>query len=318
MTSPSVIAFGECMVELSRTVIGTRSWQLAFGGDSFNVAAYMARLGCEVGYMTAIGTDEFSRDMRAGFVEEGVDVSRVLVHPERIVGLYAIRVDEGGERSFTYWRSQSAARAFFDCPGAGEAMRSAEHAKLLYLSGITLSLFDAVGRARVEALAAAVRRNGGKVAFDTNYRARGWSSPETARAALLSFARNADILLPTLEDDQALFGDKDAAACIRRWQQVGVKEVAVKLGVDGCVAAADGTVEAVPAPERLQARDTTGAGDSFNAAYLASRLAGLDVVAAGTSANRLAGAVVRHPGALIPKVMMPIGVVHSRPEPCVR
>lgn len=303
---PRVHSIGECMVELSRTVLGGRSWNLGHGGDSYNVAAYMNRLGCDVAYVTALGSDEFSADLRAAFTEEGVDTRHVLSHPTRTVGLYAIRVDERGERSFTYWRGESAARALFECDGVAAAMADARTTNCLYVSGITLSLFGIAGRMELEQTAAAVRRNGGIVAFDTNYRPRGWASVEAARAAITDFARHASILLPTLEDDQALFGDRDADSCAARWHGLGVGEVVVKLGSDGAYVSADGRGIQVRPTEVFEARDTTGAGDSFNAGYLSARLGGHSPEAAAQRGNMLAGVVVRHAGAIIPKLAMPL------------
>lgn len=294
------------MVELSRTVLGGRSWNLGHGGDTYNVAAYMNRLGCAAAYVTALGSDEFSADLRAAFVEEGVDTRHVLYHPTRTVGLYAIRVDERGERSFTYWRGESAARALFDCPGAAEAMADARTSDCLYVSGITLSLFGIAGRMELEQTAAAVRRNGGMVAFDTNYRPRGWANVEAARAAMTDFARHASIILPTLDDDRALFGDSDAPSCASRWHDLGIGEVVVKLGSDGAYVSADGRGIRVRPAEIFEARDTTGAGDSFNAGYLSARLTGHGPEEAVQRGHKLAGVVVRHAGAIIPKLAMPL------------
>ncbi len=323
MTSPRVVAFGECMLELGRTVLGGKSWQLGVAGDSYNVAAYLRRLGADVAYMTALGTDQFSDDMRAVWAAETVDTALVVSHPKRIPGLYAITLDSAGERSFTYWRGQSAARAFFECSGASTALRAAGSADLLYISGITLSLFTEAERERVAMLAAGVQRRGGKVAFDTNYRVRGWDDTVTARRAIEGFARHADILLPTFSDDQALFADASPAACARRWLALaatggGPGEVVVKLGEAGALVA-DGAGETPVAAEKVAAvRDTTGAGDAFNAAYLAARLAGLDPVAAARCGARLAARVVQHSGAIIDRMAMPIHILPAGCAPWVK
>ena len=279
---------------------------MGHGGDSYNVAAYMNRLGCDATYVTALGLDAFSADVRAAFAEEGLDTRHVLTHPVRTVGLYAIRLDAHGERSFTYWRGESAARALFDCPGAAEAIADARTGDCLYVSGITLSLFGSAGRMELEQAAAAVRGNGGIVAFDTNYRPRNWAGVEAARTAMTDFARHASILLPTLDDDRALFGDRDAPACAARWHDLGVGEVVVKLGREGAYISAGGGGTRLRPPDVVEARDTTGAGDSFNAAYLAARLAGHSPDEAARRGNVLAGVVVRHPGAIISKRLMPL------------
>jgi 2-dehydro-3-deoxygluconokinase len=300
-----IVCFGECMVELSRTLLGGQSWHLGYAGDSYNVAVYLARLGQNVTYMTALGDDEFSSEMRAEWARENVGADLTLTHKDRIVGLYAIRVDDQGERSFTYWRGESAARAFFECSGAGTALAQASKARLLYVSGITLSLFTEGERARIYRLAEDVRHAGGWVAFDTNFRPKGWSDAMTARRAIEGFGRLANIALPTLEDDVALFGDQSAEACAARWLRLGVTEVAVKMGGDGCHVATRDEQRRIAGQAVPNVRDTTGAGDSFNAGYLAARLAGHNPTVAAETGNKLAAVVVQHPGAILPRAVMP-------------
>jgi 2-dehydro-3-deoxygluconokinase len=302
------------MVELSRTVLGGQSWHMGYAGDSHNVAVYLARLGHPVSYMTAIGEDSFSSEMRAEWAKENIGTELVLSHKSRHPGLYAIRVDDAGERSFTYWRGESAARAFFDCSGAEMALAQAAKAQMLYISGITLSLFSESDRARIQRLAEQVRSGGGIVAFDTNYRPKGWADAVTARRAIEAFGRLATITLPTFDDDKALFGDTTAEACALRWRSIGVPEVAVKMGANGCLVATATERRQVPGQQILNVRDTTGAGDSFNAAYLAARLSGYDPFIAGETGNRLASAVVQQSGAIIQRVLMPSRIMPPPPS----
>ena len=271
MRAPQVLCFGEAMLELSRSE--GDSWRMGVAGDTYNVAVYLRRLGCDAGFMTALGRDEFSADITAAMAREGLGAAWCLTHPTRSPGLYAIRLDEDGERSFAYWREASAARAFFDCEGAEALLAAAGGCGVLYLSAITLSLFEEAGRAQVVTLAKAVRRQGVRVAFDSNYRPRGWAGAATAARAIEALAGAIDIALPTFSDDVAIFGDHDPAACAARWHALGAREVAVKLGGEGAfLSTPEGTAE-VPAQPVAQVADTTGAGDSFNAGYLAARVA---------------------------------------------
>lgn len=298
-----VVAVGECMIELSRTDDGA-GWQLRHGGDTLNVATYLARLGQPVAYLTALGDDPWSRAMRAAWVSEGIDTTLVLTNT-RLPGLYAIETDAHGERAFHYWREQSAARALFDCVGIDAALATASRAGLLYLSGITLSLFEAADCARLVTLCVAVRARGGRVAFDPNYRTRGWPSVATARAAIATIAPHVDIVLPTFADEALLWGDATPADTLARWTGFGAREIAIKTGADGAFVGDGGSLIAVPARVDPAPRDTTGAGDSFNAAYLAGRLGGADPQTAARLGNRLAGEVVRHSGAIIAASAMP-------------
>src|SRR5262245_45929019 len=293
-----VVAAGECMLELSRE---GEQWRLGAAGDSFNTALYLARLGAQVRYLTALGTDPFSEQMRADWSAEGIDLSLVLDDPERLPGLYAIRTDAQGERSFYYWRERAAVRRLFELPGIDAALQAAADCDLLYLTGITLSLFDAAGRQRWLELARQVRGRGGCVAFDPNYRPRGWSSAAEAGQALRTIASAIDIVLTTDEDERALWNLDGAEGSFAHWQSLGVAEVGLKRGAQGALVRSGGVVVNVPSPAAVQVVDTTGAGDSFNAAYLMDRLQGAPAAEAARAGHRLAGRVVQTRGAILPR-----------------
>jgi 2-dehydro-3-deoxygluconokinase len=297
-----VASIGECMIELRHR--GERDLELGFGGDTLNFAVYLARLtrgrDVAVDYVTALGDDPYSDAMLATWQAEGIGCELVARLPGRLPGLHTIRTDEHGERSFTYWRSASAARDVLrGAHGARIVERLAGH-DLLYLSGITLSILDAAQRERLMALADAIRARGGRVVFDSNFRPAGWPDRDEARAIFDEMLRRVDIALPTLDDDQALFGVQDAAGCARRLHGLGVAEVAVKLGRAGCFLSSGGRSVEVPAEPVARVVDSTAAGDSFNAGYLAARLAGAEPEAAARLGNRLAARVIAHPGAIIP------------------
>ncbi|HEV2700724.1 MAG TPA: sugar kinase [Steroidobacteraceae bacterium] len=293
-----MIVIGECMLELTRD---QDRWRLGFAGDTFNTALYLARLGVPTAYLTALGTDPFSEDMLAQWRADGLDTSLVLTHPARLPGLYAVRNDADGERHFYYWRQQSAVRALFGLPGIEAALARARAAPQLYLSGITLSLFDAQGRAQLNETAAAVRAAQGEVIFDPNYRASGWSDAEEARAAIRALAPAVAIAMPTFSDEAALFGDASPSHTVVRWRDWGAAQVIVKLGAEGCLISCALGTRLVPAAAVATVIDTTAAGDAFNAGFLAARRAGQDPVQAAGAANRLAALVIQHRGAILPR-----------------
>lgn len=286
------VLVGEAMLELSQD---GALWRMAWGGDTLNTAIHLARSGVETAYLTALGTDPFSADIKAQWAAEGLDTSLVLPHPTRNPGLYAITCDEAGERSFTYWRGESAARALFDCPGIETALAQAETADLLAFSLISLAILPQSGRQALLTLARKVRANGGLVAFDGNYRPRLWPDQATARTARDAAIAVANIGLPTLEDETMLSGESDAAAVAAHWQGLGCGETVVKLGAEGC-RLPDGPILA-PA-EVLKPVDTSGAGDAFNAGYLAARLRGEEPAQAAIAGHALAGWTIMRRGAI--------------------
>lgn len=284
-----IVCIGEGMLELRRK---GADWELGYGGDTLNTAIHLARAGHDVAYLTALGADAFSQELKRQWAGEGLDTSLILTHPTRQAGLYAIGTDDAGERSFAYWRDTSAARAMFALPESEGAATAAGRADLVCFSLISLAILPAEGRDRLLALARAAP----KVAFDGNYRPRLWTSAEEARAARDAAIAVADIGLPTLDDElllQAFPAGEDQVAAY--WQDLGCAETVVKLGSKGC-RLPDGTIVA---PERmLQPVDTSGAGDAFNAGYLDARLKGESVEQAARAGHALAGWTIMRPGAI--------------------
>jgi 2-dehydro-3-deoxygluconokinase len=297
-----VACIGECMVEFAQSHDGL--FRRGFGGDTLNTALYLARLGVDVSYVTALGDDALSDAMLAAWRAEGINTDDVLRLQGRVPGLYMIERDARGERSFLYWRDRAPAREFFDRADDATLERLSRF-DWLYFSGISLSLYGETGRARLRELLAATRKRGGHVAFDGNYRPRGWSDVQAAQRAFTDVLPLVDLALPTLEDEQALFGDADAAACLARLKGFGIKEIVVKRGAQGCLIDADGAAFDVPPPKVVQPLDTTAAGDSFNAGYVAARIKGASPRDAASAGHRLAGAVIMSSGAVIPREAMP-------------
>lgn len=296
-----IIAIGECMVELSRG--GDDRFGLAYGGDTFNTAVYMARCGLDVAYATAVGDDPYSSGIRSLAAEEGIDPSLIAVEAGRMPGLYIIETDTRGERSFYYWRDHSPARSLLDSPDAPRIVAAIRAAGLVYFSGITLSLYSSPALERFASALAAARASGAHIVMDGNWRPRGWGGDENrARATFERFWRLADIALPTFDDEAALWGDDSPATTVARLTRLGVAEVAVKLGSGGAMVGGMGVAAGIVAiPETVATKDTTAAGDSFNAAYLAARLCGRHPREAALAGHRLAGTVVQHRGAIVPR-----------------
>jgi 2-dehydro-3-deoxygluconokinase len=280
------------MLELSRAGDG---WQLGYGGDTLNTAIHLARYGHNVSFLTALGDDPFSASLRRDWAGEGLDTRLVLTDPAHTAGLYAIRTDDSGERSFAYWRSDSAARRMFSAPGIDAALAEAEQVDALVFSLITLAILPAEARVRLFELCATVRARGGTVVFDGNYRPRLWDSADYAGAARDAGIANAAIGLPTLDDEALLNPAATADSIAAHWQALGCSETVVKLGPQGC-RLPDANVMAPP--QVLVPRNTSGAGDAFNAGFLDARLRGLPINEAALAGHRLAGWVVMCPGAI--------------------
>ena len=301
-----VACIGECMIELTQAA--DEHLARGYGGDTLNTAIYLARLGVATDYLTALGDDPWSAEMVAGWSAEGVGTAHVLRLPGKLPGLYIIETAQNGERRFHYWRDSSAARALLDAPQSEVLLAALGHYDLVYLSGITLSLYDAAGRARLLAALDRARGTGSRIAFDTNFRPRGWPDRVAAQRAYHDAFAIADIVLASTEDLDLLFGDGTAPAIA---DGLAVPELVLKLAEPACRVRAPGVDLRVDAAPVARVVDTTAAGDSFSAAYLAARLGGADPVKAAAAGHRLAGLVVGYRGAIIPRAAMAAGFTET-------
>ncbi|MFK8030224.1 MAG: sugar kinase [Gammaproteobacteria bacterium] len=295
----SIAVIGECMVEVkSGAAIG-------YGGDTLNFSVYLARLGVNVSYVSALGDDPMSDWMIKEWQDEGVDCALVTREPNAVPGLYLIDVDDTGERTFYYWRDQSPAKKIFDEDTRANALFEKLYGfDYLYLSGISLAIYSDSARQRLFDFLDAYRARGGKVLFDNNYRPRQWPSVEKSREVFEQIYRRADVALPTIDDESLLYGESDQDDVIRRLQLWGVGEMILKKGADGCTVASQESITQVKAVPVETVVDTTAAGDSFNAGFIAAKFSGKSNEDAAAFAGALAAQVVQHRGAIIDKEHM--------------
>ncbi|MFC0339359.1 sugar kinase [Paracoccus niistensis] len=296
--SKLILSIGEAMVELSEAG-QSDLWRLGIAGDTLNTAWYLRRLlpaDWRVTYCSRVGHSEFSGKMLDFLDAEGIETTHVTRDPKREIGLYAISL-KNGERSFSYWRETSAAKGLADDPQALAA--ALDGVRIAYVSGITLAILPDPGRARLLDALKAARAAGTQVVFDPNLRPRLWSDGATMRDRIEAAAGIADLVLPSFDDERDHFGDADPQATVARYLARGAGQVVVKAGGDPVHYGGSEGEGLIDGLEREQPVDTTAAGDSFNAGYLAARLQGAGIPAAIRAAHDLSRRVIRHRGALV-------------------
>lgn len=290
-----IAAIGEVMIELAP--LHPPTLRLGYAGDTYNTAIYLARHGVPVSYCTHLGQDRHSDAILAQLAHEQVNTQLITRDAARLPGLYMINNLPDGEREFSYWRDQSAARLLF-----GQVQPSArlfEHA-MIYLSGITLAIISPDARSHLFEQLADYRTRGGLVAFDSNYRPRLWPDQTTAQNITRQCLQLTDIALLTVDDEQLLWGDTDEAASLARLRALGLRELVVKRGANpALVSEHGGDWQPYPVVKVSNVVDTTAAGDSFNAGYLSARLMSASGATAVRAGALCAGAVIQHKGAIV-------------------
>ncbi len=284
---------GEVMVELAATD-APGVYRQGFAGDTLNTAIYLARdSGLRVQYLTRLGDDFLSSEILRFLAREGVETNSIHQVPGRQPGLYMIRNDDAGERHFSYWRNASPARQLFETPLAPT------DADAFFFSGITL----AVVQGHIDNLCATLQQlqqAGCHLVFDSNYRPALWRDPAAAQAACRRILPYCHTLMATLADDRILWQARSAEALADFYRDQGVREVVVRseaLKATVFHDAGQTTRQSRPVP----AVDTTGAGDAFNAGYLAARYRGDPIRQCLAKGQALAARVVQHRGAILPR-----------------
>ena len=304
---PRVAVIGECLIELNGAPFG--SLRQSFGGDTLNTALYLARIARElvsVSYISVMGVDILSEGIVDRWRREGIDTTRVLRDPQRLPGLYFISVDEHGERNFMYWRADSAARYLLQHAEFERISGELSSFDLVFFSGISLAILPATDLEVFIARLRGLANSGTAMAFDTNFRPALWRDTQCARIALEAVFPNLSLMLTSFEDEQRLWGDDSPNTTVARLHDAGVKTVVLKLGASGALYSEGTGVERIAAIPTASVVDTTAAGDSFNAGFIACWLAGNELSVCCRAGAMLSRLVIGHRGAIIPAASTPV------------
>jgi 2-dehydro-3-deoxygluconokinase len=275
----------------------SNQFQLGFAGDTFNTAYYLSQLSrLSVFFASAIGVDPYSVEMKHFIQSQNINTDYLLEDPQHLSGLYFVKTDQFGERDFFYYRENSAAKDFFNLID-DSIINDLSSFDILYTTGISLAVF--LNKERLINLIKKAKRNQAAIYFDNNFRARLWSSKEAAINAFNKVHLLCDGLFVTFQDEQLLYDDKSVHDTIQRYLAKNLPFVVIKNGSEDAIILKDGKVVSYPTQPVANVTDTTGAGDSFNAACISGLSEGLTIEATIPEAHKLAAAVIQHQGALI-------------------
>ncbi|SOD96938.1 sugar kinase [Caenispirillum bisanense] len=292
MTGP-IVALGEPLMELNQTRSGGGEYAPGFGGDTSNTVVAAARQGAATAYVSAVGADTFGDSLLALWRREGVDVSHVRRDPTAPTGIYFVSHGADGHR-FSYYRAGSAASRLGPADLPLDLIRSAS---VFHVSAISQAISTSACDAVFAALETA-REAGVTVSYDTNLRLALWPLAR-ARAVIDGAVALADIVLPGLDDARLLTGLEAPEAVCDHYLSRGARMVALTMGSDGVMVATPDDRRRL-AVHRVTALDATGAGDTFDGAFLARIVAGDDPFAAAAYANVAAALSTRGYGAVAP------------------
>jgi len=306
-----MVLIGEPLVELTQPIHKPGVFRQGLGGDTLNTAVYLARMlgPGQIRYVTRLGNDRLSDWILSKIADEGIDTASIMRMPGKTPGLSMIECAPDGERSFTYWREQSAARKLLQ-ENAAEDTSLAE-APALFVSAVTLAIISPGARARLVRHMMRLKASGRPVYFDLNYRPTLWENAELARSSVADALAASTLALPSLDDVSELWGADTPVQALETLRSLGAQAVLLKTGGGPVYYSGPEGQRSFPLERVARPVDTTGAGDSFNAAFLASRLNGADIAGAVASGHALAARVVLAQGAILPPEAMPDTVLED-------
>jgi len=289
-----LVSFGEPLMgfypppgrSMTEDVPVVKTW----GGDTSNVALAAARLGLASAFLCRVGDDVFGRSFIDLWKGRGVDTRLVQTDREKRTGLYFISFEKE-KHVFTYYRDDSAARRISFEEIDLNILRGA---RVLHLSGISLAIGENA-RTTARRLMAFAKEAGIQVSLDVNYRPPLWP-PGEARQVIQEAARSFVHVLEVTDDELRLLGWDVPPEKVPEVLPGPTIHV-VKQGHRGAYIAGPGEGFHVPAfPVEVQ--DTVGAGDAFDAGFLAALLEGRSLREAGAFAAATAAIVCTGVGPL--------------------
>lgn len=295
-----IAAIGECLIELTER--NANLMAMNFAGDTYNTCYYLAQLNHHwyIAYVTALGLDPYSQAMLKDWQRHRIHTNLCVQFEDKLPGLYLVKTDEHGERSFYYYRQRSAASQLLNHPSINHRLEALLDYDYLYLSGISFAILSSSERVRLFEFVKLAKQHGLGIIYDNNYRPRLWHDPEHARKLAEQMCPLSDCFFVTQVDESLLFGDENAKETCQRYQAWSPSLLVIKDGPNPCLVSEKGQITLQYPPVIQKVVDTTGAGDAFNAGFLSAYWQGYTIHEALKKGHQLAAEVIQCQGAILP------------------
>jgi sugar/nucleoside kinase (ribokinase family) len=297
-----IVALGESLIDLVATepvsYLHATAFKKCFGGAPMNTIVGVSRLGENSGAITAVGDDPLGQFVVEELKRNKVDVSQVRIKRGKKTALAFVANEPGtGERSFIFYRQPW-------IQGAADSELTPEDidfnyissAKILHISGFALS-HNPSRQAVLHAINIA-RESGVDISFDPTLRHDIWESEQILKNLYDQVLHLSDIVTFSREESEFVFKTKNIDEAAELAFTYGVRVVGLKLGSKGALLATnEGETVYLPA-FKVNAIDTTGAGDGWNAGLLVGLLNEWDLTTCCKVANAVGALVVTKRGAI--------------------
>lgn len=282
-----ILSIGEVMLEMSD--LGGGLYKKSFAGDSFNMAHYLNAVSAgaiRADYLTAVGGDTLS-DACLEFIEQhGVSTKYCLRDTSRTLGMFILSNDAAGEKQYSYWRGQSAARHLFD------DVQNLQNYDWIYLSGITAAITR-----NTQNLIESLVTSKAQIIYDFNHRHLLWT-PEDARRFAANLIPMATVVKISDDELDLLYPEQTLRSLSEQYPNA---EWVLTCGGSRAEVWCAGTQKALTEFEPVQkVIDSSAAGDSFIAAYLTAKIGGENAEAGLNLGHSVASQVVCAKGSIVP------------------
>ncbi|MCA1057194.1 aminoimidazole riboside kinase [Rossellomorea aquimaris] len=259
-----IISLGEALIDFIPLDKENITFQKSPGGAPANVAVGLARLGATSTFLGKVGDDVLGNFLVDTLNDFGVRTNQMLMTKETRTGVVFVTNAEDGERSFDFYIDPSADR-YLESKEIDEDDFIAH--KILHFGSI--SMISSPSKEATEYAVKLAKQSGMIVSYDPNLRLGLWDSEEQARETIKSMLEHAHVLKVSEEELEFITGEKEIDIGVAKLGEYGIPLIIVTMGAEGSLLFKGDVRLHVPAM-RVQAVDTTGAGDAFVSGILYS------------------------------------------------